>query len=167
MTKQIETTLKVRYWGEDADHSPEVHDAWLDGELARVTSMIEAGNTEGDLTGPEGERGWWEVDTKRGDSDDLDAGIPALDLDQIQWRKEGLAPDDPASVLQAVIKVGPTRMYLQAIAVTKGNDGIWNAVDSSHENELVSIERANGDVASGTTTINGREYVLWALPFGR
>lgn len=171
MTKQAETTIKLRYWGEDADHSPEVHDSWVRDELPRVAGMVGEGLVEGVAAGPEGERGYWEIETKCTDSaaraSDPFADAPGFDLDQIQWLQEGTVSDDPAAALRAVIKVGPAVMHLHAVAVSEGEDGIWETVDPAYEDALESIESANGDDKSGTTMIDGREYVLWALPSGR
>lgn len=163
MTQQTETTLKMRYWGENVDHPADVHNSWVQQELTGLGDKVADGMVEGSLSGPMGERGYWEVETKRTDSEDLDAAIPGLALDQIQWRQEGLAPAEPASALRAQIQIGSYRMHLYAVAVTEGDDGSWEAVDPAYADDLEGIERIN-DAKSATTTIDGRDYVLWSVP---
>lgn len=173
MTKQTETTIKIRYWGDDAHHNPEIHDTWLDRELARVTTMIEEGNNQGDLTGPEGERGWWEIDTKYTDSETANSapakslpGIyPGLSLNDIAWEANGTVEGDPQSVLTAGIQIGSFRLHLRAVAVIEGEDGCWKAVDEAYESDLEAIEQMNG-AKSETFETDGRQYIMWALPFG-
>jgi hypothetical protein len=174
MTKQTETIIKIRYWGEDAHHDPEIHDTWLDREMARVTTMIEEGNNQGDLVGPEGERGWWEIDTKHTDSEapqpasakSLPGIYPGLSFNDIAWEPKGTAEGDPQSVLCAAIQIGSFRLHLRAVAVVEGEDGIWMAVDKAYESDLEAVEQMNG-AKSETFESDGRQYVMWALPFGR
>ena len=164
MTKQTETTIKIRYWGDDAHHDPDVHDNWLDRELARVTTRIEEGNNQGDLVGPEGECGWWEIDTKYTDSEIRE--IPHVDLSQIDWEKESHVEGDPAAAMIAKLKIGPLHMHLHAVAVTETAKGKWKTVDPLYASVLKGIEKVNGEVKSQPVTINGRDYIVWALPFG-
>ena len=87
--------------------------------------------------------------------------IPDSDWEQIS-DLEG----DPSARLLATIKINGLYMHLEAIAVTTNDDGIHEAVDPCREDDLAALENAE-DTAFRTIEIMGREYVIYATPFGR
>lgn len=88
---------------------------------------------------------------------------PVIGIEQIDW--EGTGPeDDPSAVLLGQLIVGGTPMHIEAIAVSD-QDGEWEADDLSRGSVLTAVEEANG-AKSQPTVIDGRNYVIWAAPFG-
>lgn len=67
---QIETVLKLRIWGEREDMpDDERYGRWLTSELYVVSRKLTMGYECGDLVGPGGQRGWWEIETSAGEKE--------------------------------------------------------------------------------------------------
>lgn len=87
-----------------------------------------------------------------------DRNIPCIAFGELDWE------ETEPGVRIATIQIGTLLMHLEAIEVEDA-DGEWEAVGDRQE-VLETIEELN-DAKSETRTLDGREHVLWAVPFGR
>lgn len=108
-----------------------------------------------------------------------DAAVPAkphwplfnFQVPDHAWEQTGCG-DDLETRLLATISINGTHMHLEAIQVkkvttTRGNHDytMQVAVDEQLEDDVEGYQRIQGTEFS-TTTINGREYIFVATPFG-
>lgn len=93
--------------------------------------------------------------------------VPKLDLAQLVWREIG-PDDDPRAQLKSTVQLGDAYLHVNAIAVTW--EERWRqqrASDPDSEEFLQELVCAFG--AAGpleTVHIAGREYAVFASPFG-
>ena len=87
------------------------------------------------------------------------SNIPCIPFDELDWE------ETEPGVRIATIQIGSLFMHLEAIEVEEFDDGTWLAV-GNRQDVLEAIEELN-DAKSATLTLDGREHVLWAVPFGR
>lgn len=85
---------------------------------------------------------------------------PTISFDQIQWDEIG--EEDPKTRMLAHVRIGDLDMHLEARQVIEDEEG-QNTLEYQDDYErLIGIS----DVAFQTTIIDGREYLLFALPYG-
>lgn len=92
------------------------------------------------------------------------ADAPDLPLALLRWDETG-TETNPKSRLLAHMRIGGLDMHLEAIEVTVVDGHLQEAAESEFEDRfeaLVAIE----ETAFETITINEREYVLFAVPYG-
>ncbi|WYK05472.1 hypothetical protein DWF04_006075 [Cereibacter sphaeroides f. sp. denitrificans] len=87
---------------------------------------------------------------------------PAIDASAIIWDETG--QEDPRSRLLAHIRVAGVDMHLEAIEVAETEDG-QIAICDERRNDLGTLQDIEG-TAFATVEIGGRDYVLYATPYG-
>jgi hypothetical protein len=87
---------------------------------------------------------------------------PAIELAAIAWDKIG--ETDPANRMLAHIRIAGLDMHLEARQVEYDGDGNQGIVDFSDDYDHLS---AMCDCAFTTVEIEGREYLLYATPYGK
>lgn len=86
---------------------------------------------------------------------------PTIRFDQLEWDKIGTL--DPAHRMLAHIRIGDLDMHLEAREVTIDRYGCQTTLEyPSDHGSMCEI----ADAVFKTTMIDGREYFLFALPFG-
>lgn len=87
---------------------------------------------------------------------------PTIPLEAIKWDEIG--EEDKGARLLAHIRIGTLDMHLEARAVDPTADC---QTLLEYDEDLDRMNGIAGDVAFETLEINGRDYVLFALPYGR
>lgn len=90
---------------------------------------------------------------------------PTIPLRDLIWAEIG-DEDDLRNRLLAHIKIGPLDMHLEAIEVYDDDDGMVRAKYDGRDDNLGSLMDME-ETAFSRLDIDGREYVLYATPFGR
>lgn len=86
---------------------------------------------------------------------------PTIRFDQLQWQKIG--DEDKAHRMLAHIRIGDLDMHLEAREVAQDHEGNQTTLEYPDDHEaLCNLADANFT----TTIIDGREYFLFALPYG-
>lgn len=91
---------------------------------------------------------------------------PAIDDYALTWDETG-HESDPAARLLAHIRIAGLDMHLEAWAITYDEDGMQEVTAATMRSDAFGTICDIMDTAFETTTINGREYVLIATPYGR
>lgn len=91
--------------------------------------------------------------------------FPQIDLASVVWEQIG-DDDDPKNRLLTSIKIGPLFMHLEAVEVERtGEDGYLSAKYEGRDDYLQTLMNLE-ETTFSTLEIDGRAYVLWAVPFG-
>jgi hypothetical protein len=86
---------------------------------------------------------------------------PTIPFSDIEWNAIGA--NDPATRLLAHIRIGDLDMHLEAREVEYDDTGNQGTKEYGDDYDyLVAI----ADTAFSTTLIDGREYLLFATPYG-
>jgi hypothetical protein len=84
-----------------------------------------------------------------------------MQIDNVSWEQVGTT--DPATRLLATIYVMGCPLHLEARQVGQNDDGQTFA---EYEGDYDALRRLYGDADDFTTVmIDGREYILFAVPF--
>lgn len=86
---------------------------------------------------------------------------PTIPLSDLQW--DAIGEHDPKSRLLAHIRIGSLDMHLEAREIAAGTD-MQQTIDYPEDHEAMS---GIADCAFETLEIDGREYFLFALPYGQ
>ena len=84
-------------------------------------------------------------------------------LDLIPWRDEGI--DRPGDRLRAVVDIGGTLHHLEAFEITRMQDAEGIFVFEPHTDDVMRLAEAHNMGRPLTTTLEGRDYVLFMSPF--
>lgn len=90
---------------------------------------------------------------------------PTIPLELLRWDDTG-EEHDPKARLLAHIQIGTLDMHLEAWAVSKDEEGIQRAAESTMRSDDFDSLCNMMDCSFQTIEIDGREYVLVATPFG-
>ena len=89
---------------------------------------------------------------------------PQIDLASLVWDEIG-DDDDPRNRLLTSIRIGPLFMHLEAVEVVAHGDFLEAKFEGRDDylQTLMNFE----ETTFSTLEIEGRTYVLWAVPFGQ
>lgn len=87
---------------------------------------------------------------------------PTIPFEALQWQPTG-GEEDPKTRLLAHIKIGDLDMHLEARQVTEDAEGYQTTIDYPEDHDAMC---GIADTVFTTTIIDGREYFLFALPYG-
>ena len=91
---------------------------------------------------------------------------PTIHAGTLQWDECGHESDLSARLLSHV-RIAGLDMHLEAWAVEDDGDGVQQAVETTMRGDAFGTICDIMDTDFETVTINGREYVLIATPYGR
>jgi hypothetical protein len=86
--------------------------------------------------------------------------VPTIPMHEIEWELTGEIY--PAARRNATIQIGPVRMHLEGIEV---EDELLMAVDPMLQSSIDGLDMIDS-TRWQTHEIDGRQYVLFATPYG-
>jgi hypothetical protein len=86
---------------------------------------------------------------------------PTIKLEDLQW--EAIGEKEPQHRLLAHIQIGTLSMHLEAREVYEDEEGLQRSYE--YDDDLERLH-AITDCAFETIIIDGREYFLFAVPYG-